>query len=292
MISAVRLVSSELAVKLTVTLRHAGEASLADLSRILDATPSSTQRALEILLADAIVKSRGQGRSRRFALNEDSPLLDPVERLAMALIDTRELLRLVGRTNPAVEFIGLTSTEIVVVFRKRSRAMDQSRAAKAAKRLQSELKRRTRFLYHEDLRRPSAANDQLRVSLASGEILVGDVEVSLPDRSGHRRGSGTSLRRISPALQLPSARTIQALKHRHGVHRLRVFGSAVRSDFRPDSDVDIVVELLPDANDSLEVMESLEQELERRLGRDVDLVLEPNLHPAVGQLVNKEAVTL
>lgn len=290
--SAVRFVSSELAVKLIATLRQAGEASLADLSRVLDAPPSSMQRALEILLADAIVKSRGQGRARRFALNEDSPLLDPVERFAMALLNTRELLRLTGRANPAVELVGLTSTEVVVVFRKRSRAMDQSRAAKAATRLSSELKRRTRFLYHEDLRRPSAANDQLRVSLASGEILVGDLGASLPDRSGHRRGSGTPLRRISPALPLPSVRTIQILKRRHGVHRLRVFGSAVRSDFRPDSDVDVVVELLAGANDSLEAMESLEQELERRLGRDVDLVLEGNLHPAVRHLLDKEAVTL
>ena len=170
--------------------------------------------------------------------------------------------------------------------------MDQSRAAKAAKRLSSALNRRTRFLYHEDLRRPSAANDQLRVLLASGEILVGDLKASLLDRSGHRRGSGTPLRRISPALQLPSVRTIQALKGRHGVRRLRVFGSAVRSDLRPDSDVDVVVELLPGADNSLEAMESLEQELERRLGRDVDLVLEGNLHPAVRHLLDKEAVTL
>jgi len=287
-----RLISSDLAVRLVAILRQAGKASLAELSRVLEATPSSIQRALEVLLADAIVKSQGLGRPRRFALNEDSPLLDPVERLALALLDTRELLTLVGRANPAVELVGLTSTEIVVVFRKRSRAMDQSRAAKAAKRLSSELNRRTRFLYHEDLRRPSAANDQLRASLASGEILVGDLNASIPDRPGHRRGSGTRLRRINPDLRLPSGRTIHALKRRHGVHRLRVFGSAVRSDFRPDSDVDVVVELLPGAKNSLEAMESLEQELERRLGRDVDLVLERNLHPAVRNLIDKEAVTL
>lgn len=286
------MVSSELALKLVATVRQAGEPSLAELSRVLEATPSSIQRALEILLADAVVKSLGEGRSRRFALNEDSPLVDPVERLAMALLDARELLRLVGRANPAVELLGLTSSEIVSVFRKRSRTMDRSAAAKAVKGLSSQLDRGTRFLYHEDLRRPSGAHDLLRVSLASGEILVGDLKASLPDRSSHRRVSGTSLQRINPALKLPSVRTIQDLKRRHGVHRLRVFGSAVRSDFRPDSDVDIVVELLAAAKNSLEAMESLEQELERRLGRDVDLVLDGNLHPAVRQLLDKEAVTL
>jgi|SRR5215472_810928 len=207
-------------------------------------------------------------------------------------LSTRELLRLVGRANPAVELVGLTSEEIVVVFRKRSRAADQSMAAKAAKRLSSELDRGARFLYHEDLRRSSAANDQLRVALASGEVLVGDLNASLPDRSGHRRGSGTPLQRINPELRLPSRPAIQALKRRYGVHRLRVFGSAVRSDFRPDSDVDVVVEPLAGAKNRLQTMESLEQELERRLGRDVDLVLEGTLHPAFRHLIDKEAVTL
>lgn len=265
---------------------------MAELARILEATPSSTQRALEILLADSIVKSRGEGRSRRFALNEESHLLEAVEQLAMVLLDTRGLLRLIGRANPAVELVALTAGEIVVVFRKRGRAMDQSRAAKAAKGLAKALDYKTRFLYHEDLRRPNALGYRLRESLASGEILVGDLEISLPDRSGHRRGSGMPLGRINPALRLPSARTMHALKRRHRVRGLRVFGSAVRSDFRADSDVDIAVELSADTKNKAEVLESLEWELERRLARDVDLVLEANLHPAVRHLLNKEAVAL
>ena len=287
-----RLLTSQVAVKLVPILRQAVEASLAELGRVLGATPSSIQRALEILMADDLVTAIGKGRSRRYALNQGSLLLDPVERLGDVLMGPWEQLRLTGRANPAVELLGVTSTDVVVVLRKRSRAMDQSRAARAVKRLAAEIGRQARFLHHEDLRRPRPLNDQIRSSLASGLILVGDLDLSVPDRAHHRRGSATPLGQLNPALRLPSARTIETLKRRHQVRGLRVFGSAVRSDFRPDSDVDIAVELSPTVQKSLGELESLEQDLERRLGRDVDLVLEKSIHPAVRRLIDHEAVAI
>jgi predicted nucleotidyltransferase/DNA-binding transcriptional ArsR family regulator len=288
----VRLLTSEVAVKLVSVLRQAGEAPLAELGRVLGATPSSVQRALEILMADDIVTAIGKGRSRRYALNQESPLLDPVERLGDALIGPWEQLKLTGCANPAVELIGVTSTDVLVVLMKRSRAMDQSRAARAVKRLAAEIERQARFLHHEDLRRPRPLNDQIRAALASGLVLVGDLDLSVPDRAHHRRGSATPLGRLNPAVRLPSARTIETLKRRHQVRGLRVFGSAVRSDFRPDSDIDIAVELSPTVQRSPGALESLEQDLERRLGRDVDLVLEHSLHPAVRRLIDHEAVAI
>lgn len=39
--------------------------------------------------------------------------------------------------------------------------------------------------------------------------------------------------------------TLAAFSDRHGVSRLLVFGSILRDDFRPDSDVDVLVEFLP-----------------------------------------------
>jgi predicted nucleotidyltransferase/DNA-binding transcriptional ArsR family regulator len=286
----VRLLTSKLAVKLIPVLSQAGEATLAELARILDATPSSVQRALEILGSDGIVNVVGAGRSRRYALDGSSHLLEPVERLVAALLGPRDLLTLAGRANPAVELVGVSSTDFVVVFRKRSRAMDQSRIARAARSLADEGGLGTRFLHHEDLRRSSSGNDETRRSLASGQVLVGDLDVSLPDRSSHRHGPAVPLGRLNASVRLPSARTIQALKRRHGVRGMRVFGSAVRTDFRPDSDIDIAVEFPPDAKTSLKDLEALEEDLERRIGRDVDLVLQENLHPAVRWLIDKEAV--
>jgi len=58
----------------------------------------------------------------------------------------------------------------------------------------------------------------------------------------------------------------------HRIRRLSVFGSALREDFRPDSDVDILVSFEEDARHSLFDLVSMQDELEAILGRAVDLV--------------------
>ena len=56
------------------------------------------------------------------------------------------------------------------------------------------------------------------------------------------------------------------------IAELRVFGSALREDFRPDSDVDLLVDFAPDANWTLLNHVAMEEELSGMLGRKVDLV--------------------
>ncbi len=51
-----------------------------------------------------------------------------------------------------------------------------------------------------------------------------------------------------------------------------IFGSALRDDFRPDSDLDVLVSFSPDAAWSLFDHVEMEIELEEILGREVDLV--------------------
>ena len=51
-----------------------------------------------------------------------------------------------------------------------------------------------------------------------------------------------------------------------------LFGSVLRDDFRPDSDVDVLVTFAPDAEWSLFVMVDMQDELEKTFGRKVDLV--------------------
>jgi hypothetical protein len=51
-----------------------------------------------------------------------------------------------------------------------------------------------------------------------------------------------------------------------------VFGSVLRADFRPDSDVDVLVSFAADAEWSLLDHVRLEQELAAILGREVDVV--------------------
>lgn len=56
------------------------------------------------------------------------------------------------------------------------------------------------------------------------------------------------------------------------INELALFGSVLREDFRPDSDVDILVTFAPDAAWSLFDHVDMEDELEHILGRAVDMV--------------------
>jgi predicted nucleotidyltransferase len=72
---------------------------------------------------------------------------------------------------------------------------------------------------------------------------------------------------------------LAALCRRHGIARLSVFGSALRDDFRPDSDVDLLVEFLPGQRIGLFGLAAIERELSEMIGRKVDLRTTPELSP-------------
>jgi len=56
------------------------------------------------------------------------------------------------------------------------------------------------------------------------------------------------------------------------ITELSLFGSALRDDFGPDSDVDLLAEYAPEACLSLFDLDKMESELRQIFGRDVDLV--------------------
>jgi hypothetical protein len=53
---------------------------------------------------------------------------------------------------------------------------------------------------------------------------------------------------------------------------LALFGSVLRDDFRPDSDIDVLVRFAPEAQHTLLDLVRMQDELKRILGREVDLV--------------------
>ena len=59
---------------------------------------------------------------------------------------------------------------------------------------------------------------------------------------------------------------------RHAVARLDVFGSVARNEAGADSDVDLLVEFLPESGVGLLEMGALREDLAEALGRAVDLV--------------------
>jgi hypothetical protein len=76
---------------------------------------------------------------------------------------------------------------------------------------------------------------------------------------------------VSPKLPVPETK-IRAFCRRWKVTEFALFGSILREDFRPDSDVDVLVSFVPDARWSLWDLTEMQQELEAIFGRSVDLV--------------------
>ena len=71
-----------------------------------------------------------------------------------------------------------------------------------------------------------------------------------------------------------------AFCQKHGIKRLAIFGSALREDFGPESDIDVLVEFEPDRIPGLLGIAGIELELsELFTGRKVDLRTPEDLSP-------------
>ena len=77
---------------------------------------------------------------------------------------------------------------------------------------------------------------------------------------------------MSRFLAMVSDSEIAEFCHRWKIRELALFGSALRDDFRPDSDLDFLVSFAADADWGLLDHIQMEQELQMLLQRDVDLV--------------------
>ena len=73
-----------------------------------------------------------------------------------------------------------------------------------------------------------------------------------------------------------------------GVARLALFGSVLRGEARPDSDVDLLVQFSPGAK-TFDRFLALSELLEARLGRRVELVTTESLSPFIGPRILAEA---
>lgn len=72
-------------------------------------------------------------------------------------------------------------------------------------------------------------------------------------------------------IKIPKAKLADFCK-RWNVSEFAIFGSALSADFRPDSDVDVLISFAPQAQITLFDMVHMQDELKAIFGRDVDLV--------------------
>ena len=76
-------------------------------------------------------------------------------------------------------------------------------------------------------------------------------------------------------------RSLQQFCERYQVRRLALFGSVLRNDFRPDSDVDVLVVFEPSAMVTFMTLGRMQRELSTIFQRPVDLVPQDGLKLAI-----------
>jgi uncharacterized protein len=135
--------------------------------------------------------------------------------------------------------------------------------------------------YESGRRQPAVPTLAALVDATGGELIIGLRRQ--PRRMGRLSGPvGRRVRRRRNDMVAAAAA--------HGVRNLRVFGSVARGQDRPDSDVDLLVDLPPGL--SLFGLGRVQGELEAILGTRVDLVPVQDLKPGVRERVEHELVAL
>lgn len=88
-----------------------------------------------------------------------------------------------------------------------------------------------------------------------------------------------------------SAPELKNFCRRHHIRKMEFFGSVVRDDFSPDSDIDVLVDFEPGHTPGYDFF-LMQSELSKLLGREVDFLTKNFLSPEIRQSVLAEAVTV
>ncbi len=83
---------------------------------------------------------------------------------------------------------------------------------------------------------------------------------------------------MSTKIDIPKEKIAEFCRN-HRIRKLAFFGSVLRDDFRPESDVDVLVEFEPEARVGLIKLAGMEIELSRLLGHRAEMHTVKGLNP-------------
>jgi putative addiction module CopG family antidote len=106
------------------------------------------------------------------------------------------------------------------------------------------------------------------------------------ERAPHTRRARKSPKKDEVVAELAA---LEKPLRQRGLTSLALFGSVVRSTARPDSDIDVLVDVASDAQFSLIDLVAVKDFLEDQLGRRVDVVTRGGLEPDIRDRVLREA---
>ena len=73
-----------------------------------------------------------------------------------------------------------------------------------------------------------------------------------------------------------------------GISRIGIFGSYIKGLQKPESDIDVLIEITPESNLTLFSLLQLESDLSEKLNTKVDLVIKNDLKPFIARKVLSE----
>jgi uncharacterized protein len=92
------------------------------------------------------------------------------------------------------------------------------------------------------------------------------------------------------AIELPMQR-IAEFCHKWQVTEFALFGSVLCDDFRPDSDIDIMVQFHPEAHPTFNTLDQMEAELKTIFDRDIDLITRQGIETSRNYLRRHEILS-
>lgn len=284
-----RLVASDNALRALLLLSQRPRGlRTTEVANALQISYTGAEKALDILVADALAGSS----DHRHAL-VPSRRAEEAVRFAIAYLPTQTALASLARGNEAVEFAGSDDQGAVIVFRRFSEPEAEARIREAVATLRDVAPDTgVEFLRKEDLREQLRSDLAPRRRAAGMRILSGTVDRTFPDRTRHGDVEAASLGRLNDAVVVPSARRLRALARAHRLRRIVAFGSVTRSDFRPDSDIDLLVEPVPAHHPGLDERVALTADAERLFGRDVDVLTAPVRRASLARRISRDGVVL
>jgi predicted nucleotidyltransferase len=278
--------------RLLLVLAAAGRPlSLRELANAAGVYDSSARYAVVRLVERNIVRHT----DGRYSLTAGGELLDFELRHSIKEVGAADAMRLIAAPNSSVVFVSLRrgGGAADVVLSQVVEPSDVLRFRELAKRyLRLDLREHEYRELQGTTVHDQAALGRLRQEITKGQLVKGD-SARLP-RPGVR-GDFTRARplhRPNPRLPRLTRRTLQRLGRRYGVAGLSLFGSAVRGDFRPDSDVDVLVRYRPDTRRTIASSIGLRDELSEHLGHSVDLVDERSIDPDLRANIARDIVRL
>lgn len=92
------------------------------------------------------------------------------------------------------------------------------------------------------------------------------------------------------AIDLPMEK-IAEFCDRWQIAEFALFGSVLRDDFRPDSDIDVMVQFHPEAHPTFSTLDQMEAELKIIFDRDIDLITRQGIETSRNYLRRRDILS-